>query len=739
MRKRLCLVSTLLLAFAYAQANVNRPENSLAEDTTKTSGSDHGVMLNAKDATEPRQVEIGLPMSYTAVSVDGLPAVYYYWPNTTSNHWRGEQLLAKQGLQNISTTAIRFGEIGYGVDSYMERGGEKFKGKLKYQTNTYGAQNFDLNVSGKLARKTYYTLSAYQNFDPGSFDLKFTNYIDRAQFYTAGITHLFNQDKGRFSVFYKYNVTHPLTTSANYAPFTYDGDGKVSEVKGFRMGRDSYLPVDGMMQYRDVKTGELVTNNLYDIVKAKTHEATALLDYDFSSTLSLALKAKVSTSKGHGADQLTMGFYENADATYADTGEKYHGNIQRRLAQINAFTVTDAMLVAEMTKKTKAHKWVFGLNELYSYIDYARSTTQYYHEVAPNPRKLIYNGQEYANLNGSTEYDHGTENKLAVYVSDTWKASQSFRMNYGLRLEMFNLGVDYIPNSRFSDFYLGAKYQDADGKSQTVATTHHSKTGLNYAVSVAPTYNITHNFGLTGEINFLQQYRHLEAYSGTTLPYYDHRPFILGRFGVFYNSDFVNVVSAFTYARRTNDYSRLTVMSDNPNEDPVMVGASSGIQTMGWTTDAMFTPFKGFKFHVMFTYQNPKYTGYKFSAFNKEYDFSNKTVTKQSKIIVELDPSYTYDRFNVWASFRYYGKQYANVGNSVYFQGRWETFAGASYKVNKYFTLNVNVVNFLNQTGAQGTIPGSELITDGSRYAGSLMAGNYIRPFTVEFGAKINF
>ncbi len=739
MRKRLCLVSTLLLAFAYAQANVNRPENSLAEDTTKTSGSDHGVMLNAKDATEPRQVEIGLPMSYTAVSVDGLPAVYYYWPNTTSNHWRGEQLLAKQGLQNISTTAIRFGEIGYGVDSYMERGGEKFKGKLKYQTNTYGAQNFDLNVSGKLARKTYYTLSAYQNFDPGSFDLKFTNYIDRAQFYTAGITHLFNQDKGRFSVFYKYNVTHPLTTSANYAPFTYDGDGKVSEVKGFRMGRDSYLPVDGMMQYRDVKTGELVTNNLYDIVKAKTHEATALLDYDFSSTLSLALKAKVSTSTGHGADQLTMGFYEDADATYADTGEKYHGNIQRRLAQINAFTVTDAMLVAEMTKKTKAHKWVFGLNELYSYIDYARSTTQYYHEVAPNPRKLIYNGQEYANLNGSTEYDHGTENKLAVYVSDTWKASPSFRMNYGLRLEMFNLGVDYIPNSRFSDFYLGAKYQDADGKSQTVATTHHSKTGLNYAVSVAPTYNITHNFGLTGEINFLQQYRHLEAYSGTTLPYYDHRPFILGRFGVFYNSDFVNVVSAFTYARRTNDYSRLTVMSDNPNEDPVMVGASSGIQTMGWTTDAMFTPFKGFKFHVMFTYQNPKYTGYKFSAFNKEYDFSNKTVTKQSKIIVELDPSYTYDRFNVWASFRYYGKQYANVGNSVYFQGRWETFAGASYKVNKYFTLNVNVVNFLNQTGAQGTIPGSELITDGSRYAGSLMAGNYIRPFTVELGAKINF
>lgn len=742
-REKLLLPSLLAVAsiFPTLSANADTLNKSLIalEDTTKTASNDHGVMLNAKDATEPRQVEIGLPMSYTAVSVDGLPAVYYYWPNTTSNHWRGEQLLARQGLQNIATTAIKFGEIGYGVDSYMERGGEKFKGKLKYQTNTFGAQNFDLNLSGKLAKKTYFTLSTYQNFDPGSMNLKFTNYIDRAQFYTAGLTHLFNDDRGRFSVFYKYNETHPLTALANYAPFTYDGDGKVSELKNFRMGRDSYLPVDGMMQYRDVKTGKLVTDNLYDIIKTRTHEATALLDYDLGNNLSLAVKGKFSHSKGHSGDQLTMGFYEDADATYADNGDAFHGTIQRRLSQINAFCVKDALFVAELQKKTASHDWAFGINELYSNIDYARSTTQYYHEVAPNPRKLVYNGVEYANLNGSTEYDKGFENKLAAYVNDTWRVSRNFRMGYGARVELFNLGVDYIGDKRFSDFHIGANYTDAEGNKKTVGTTHHTNTGLNYAVSVSPTYNITHNFGLTGEINFLRQYRHLEAYSGTTLPYYNNRPFILGRAGIFFNSSFVNLVSAFTYARRTNDYSRLTVMSENPNEDPVMVGASSGIETMGWTTDAMFTPFKGFTFHAMVTLQSPKYTGYKFEAFNKNYDFSGKTVTKQSKIIVELDPNYTFDRFNIWASFRYYGKQYANVGNSVYFNGRWETFAGASYKASKMLTFNVNVVNFLNQRGAQGTIPGSELITDGSQYAGTIMAGNYIRPFTVEFGAKLNF
>lgn len=437
-RRKLLLPSLLAVAsiFPTLSANADTLNKSVIalEDTTKTASNDHGVMLNAKDATEPRQVEIGLPMSYTAVSVDGLPAVYYYWPNTTSNHWRGEQLLACQGLQNIATTAIKFGEIGYGVDSYMERGGEKFKGKLKYQTNTFGAQNFDLNLSGKLAKKTYFTLSTYQNFDPGSMNLKFTNYIDRAQFYTAGLTHLFNGDRGRFSVFYKYNETHPLTALANYAPFTYDGDGKVSELKNFRMGRDSYLPVDGMMQYRDVKTGKLVTDNLYDIIKTRTHEATALLDYDLGNNLSLAVKGKFSHSKGHSGDQLTMGFYEDADATYADNGDAFHGTIQRRLSQINAFCVKDAMLVAELQKKTASHDWAFGINELYSNIDYARSTTQYYHEVAPNPRKLIYNGAEYANLNGSTEYDKGFENKLAAYVNDTWRVSRNFRMGYGARV-----------------------------------------------------------------------------------------------------------------------------------------------------------------------------------------------------------------------------------------------------------------------------------------------------------------
>lgn len=165
---------------------------------------------------------------------------------------------------------------------------------------------------------------------------------------------------------------------------------------------------------------------------------------------------------------------------------------------------------------------------------------------------------------------------------------------------------------------------------------------------------------------------------------------------------------------------------------------------MGWTTDAVLNPFKGFSFHGLFTLQNPLYKNFVlnpvFSDGSSEtYDFSDRTVTAMSKIIVELDPSYTIDQWRIWASFRYQSKQYINKTNSLFFNGRWETFAGVDYTLNNHVTLSANVVNILNQKGASGSIAAADLVEDASSYHHYLMSGTYIRPFTVEFAARINF
>lgn len=95
----------------------------------------------------------------------------------------------------------------------------------------------------------------------------------------------------------------------------------------------------------------------------------------------------------------------------------------------------------------------------------------------------------------------------------------------------------------------------------------------------------------------------------------------------------------------------------------------------------------------------------------------------------------------IWASARYFSKTYANLTNSLTFKGRWETFAGANYTLNKHLEFSATVINLLNQRGAQGTIMRTDLYTDeqAANMEGRVLSGNYIRPFTVEFGMKYNF
>ena len=124
---------------------------------------------------------------------------------------------------------------------------------------------------------------------------------------------------------------------------------------------------------------------------------------------------------------------------------------------------------------------------------------------------------------------------------------------------------------------------------------------------------------------------------------------------------------------------------------------------------------------------------------SKAYNFTDKTTTGVSKTIIELDPSYSFNKFRLWASFRYQSKQYINKTNTLYFNGRWETFGGVDYQFNKHLSLSANVINFFNQKGCSGSIGAADLLEDVSAYKNYVMAGSYIRPFTVEFVARLNF
>ena len=222
----------------------------------------------------------------------------------------------------------------------------------------------------------------------------------------------------------------------------------------------------------------------------------------------------------------------------------------------------------------------------------------------------------------------------------------------------------------------------------------------------------------------------------------------MGRVGIYYNNDWLSLTSLFSYISKTNNNSTLNLQHAVNGVNQIMAAPLTyDIKTLGWTTDVVATPFKGFDLHFLFTYQKPTYKKYETSVtFPDGYvgsiNATGNIVAEIPQVIVEIDPSYMITKdLKIWTSFRYFSKTYANINDAYYFNGRWETFGGLNWQVNKKLSLGCTVVNFLNQTGAKGSIAGAELIEkeDAGQYAGHVMAGSYIRPFTVEFSAQLKF
>ena len=138
-------------------------------------------------------------------------------------------------------------------------------------------QNFDLNLSGGIGTNWLYTASMYQNFDPGSFKLRFTDYADRTQIYHFGLTRILNEGKGRISLLYKYSNSKNPGNFANAAPFIYAGDGSIKKIAGFDPGMNSYVQRQGSFQYLNTKTGKMETWNMSDGSENHANEIALIL------------------------------------------------------------------------------------------------------------------------------------------------------------------------------------------------------------------------------------------------------------------------------------------------------------------------------------------------------------------------------------------------------------------------------------------------------------------------------
>ena len=767
MNLRIRTFSMALVAMSAASQVYALPSD---DSENKEKKEERNVMLNASDANKPREIQIGLPSEDVTVYENGLPAVYSSSVHKLSAHWRSDASLKGTDLMTPSESAIATGNIAYAVSSFSELGQKEFKGKLNYKANHFGMQNVDLNLSGGIGDNWLYTASMYQNFDPGSFKLRFTDYADRTQLYHFGITRILNNGKGRVSLLYKYSNSKNPGNFANAAPFIYSGDGSIKKIDGFDPGMDSYVQRQGSFQYLNTKSGKMETWNMSDGCENHANEIALISQYQFDNGWLWKFNAKyMNAPRANYVDYggSTISQVSEADGYQLSDGSAYSGYIEGRRTWLHVGKVSNALLTTEISKQLNNHKLMIGLNEWYYHLNYYSSSFQWAGTVEAYPRTL---SQMYVNPLDPTqtarrsetfgynelspEYTKGSENKLALYFTDEWKVSPKFKVFYGGRLEYYRMSAEQISTPRFSGFHLGNYNTYAIAAGSVVATEHSieaknvTKDKLNYAATLQLTYNLTRQFGLTADATIATRFPRISEYAGTgpTEEQYKRVTIPLIRGGIFYKNDWIDLSSMVTYISKSNNIDQQNLTKPGTTEGKTVL-LIYNIQTLGWTTSAEINPFKNFHMHALFTYQKPVYKNYNASVTFSDgqsmgVNANNMIVKEIPQVLIELDPKYDITKnLNAWLSFRYFGKTYANLQEALYFNGHWETFGGINWNVNKKLSLGVSVINIFNEKGAKGTISGSELITkqEAGKYEGKYMSGSYLRPFTVEFSAGIKF
>lgn len=710
------------------------------------------IFLNAESDSKPREISLGLPTnSLSAVQIfeDGMPVSYYIYELLPYKSWHGGASALTTGSMAPLETAMRYGEINNYVDSKNRGGSEKFRGTIQYTYGTWGQQKFDLNISGRIANGWGYSLSTYQNFDPGSNHTITPALKDRHQFYKGVLSKDFENGKGGMKLVYQH--VKFLTYRENYGPFIFVGDGSVKEMDGFRLGRDSYRPEINSYQYMDFMTGKMESVSFDDANVDKTHHATFTLDYTFDNGMHLDVRSRFKTGDYlSGAGSLAG--IQKVDASNGYTlagGIPYSGYVQaRNILQFNSFE-TSWMNNAELQFKRGNHDLRTGLDYHFNHGGTINSSVNFAHEVKANPKQLFLNGEAFFNYNTGGEYYDGYEHKLAAYIKDEWQISQGTSLAAFLRLENLNLHGDAAnnlngdtSNTRYPGFNL------TKGKFTTFSENY-----LNGSFGLDFNKKLIAGLSLKAQGIFTRVHNTIFDYGGFYDPNTNPTDTKFAQGGFAYVNNWLNVVSQMVYIRQSNYNTRSLFQHALQKEvagspigfiESVTLPLTYDIESLGWTTDAMITPFEGFALHMQFTVRDPKYKNFKFAptfsdGVTETYDFSNRNVTNLHKIEFCLDPSYTYKDWRFWLSARYISKQYINKTNSLFFKERIETFGGIDYKLNDACKFSVNVINLLNQKGASGLISSADLVEDASSYKNYMMAGTFIRPFTIELGVKIDF
>ena len=738
------IIFMLLLSIAGGVLNAQEVD-TLATGQKK---SERNMLLNAESASTPREINIGLPESGggAKVYVDGL-AHGISLPRS-QYHWAGSHMFVPKGSIGLMEAVITAGEISILLDSRTRVGGDEFSGAFTVGSSTNGLIRFDGAVDGpvKNAPGWYFAVGAYINNDPTNVNAPNRVFVDQKQMFNMTLSRRWKNST--LDATYRFSKCNDnIDGGYSFAPFVYNGDGTISPFGGFRLGKDCYFTADDAVSYMEVRDGSIKHASLGNMDHRYLHDFSVLFNHKHHSGWNLDAKLHVMYMQPSQSAKIGLAGIDMVTAekgfTAAD-GSVFEGYLQNRLVTVDNQEEFDVDMRFSAEKRfNPAHKLRLGAELLYSDQMHSASTFYYAHTVEANPSRIYKNGLSTWGLNTSGLFYDSFRFSMPLYALYDYTPVERLLMRTGVRLCPLYERMLHAP--RFGDEQVNRHVDGFNLADNTLSQLRHMNLpAFDFAVSEHVSLRLVDRLFFVAEGFCSMTAMNGAYYKSERIPTGDSMGNAFGRGGLMYDNSWMNVTALASYITSWNNARVMTVTKQIAGvSETIPWTAQYGIGTLGFTLDGNLH-FGGFNMHLLGTWQDPRYKNYTnefvFSDGSKEViDYTGNHVTGISKWMFEIDPSYTWNNLRVWASARYYSRQYVSRTNLAYFAGHWETFAGVDWKVCEPLKLSVNFVNLLLQNGAKGSIDVADTITDASALENYVMAGSYIRPFTIDFMLTYKF
>ncbi|MCW3807357.1 hypothetical protein [Plebeiibacterium marinum] len=790
MKKNLIIVLGIVFATLISAPSFGQEENDSIK-VKKFSSKEEGnrnVMLNAESNTGPREVNIGLPYRGDIVILENdVPVVAYFWPTIPTYAWRMSNSFGAMGLLSFSEGALTWGKVGFAVKSEDRGASRKFRGYASVFTDNFGSSKFDVTLTGPLGKKGWgYMLNAYQhNNKTNGTNYQFTSWGSK----TSQLKALIEKKYSKGSVRLMYKMVDSKSVFNNNAPLMYLGDGETEALDNFDPGTDSYIVGSGIVPYTDPRTGEVgyadlgsdkfrhsESHNLYLSGNHKFKNGMKLTYSTMFQKMNTPIGLTYPISANIYNKQSILG--QTTTAYYLGSNREYEGEYAQLVTNqlIPQSDITTWMTRAELTKKANGHALRLGLTNQYNKREYESLGGLYVISVEPNPSVLYVQGSYYGYpfdltssenglLAGAGGYGGLTDdsfNKTALYVSDDFSPAPWLDLGLGGRIERLSKKDRHYTAVSGNEVVTAGGYVDGE-------LNDWNYVGLGNAV-----VKLTKNFGLLGSFTYNSwmdtywDYAYKdennvpvaapgEPYPRTTESKSYRQDVIYYDGGIFLNlGEKLNIVSKLTHIEKNGIYDSgsLITYKKDPTQKQDVGPLFYGLSTTGWSTDIVSSPFKNFNIHFLLTLQSPEYKDYAFTTrFSdptsgeedvESYDYNGKIYPGLSKVLMEIDPSYSFmkRKMKAWFSLRYFGKQYGNRTNAFEYNGWWENFGGLDYTMSRNVAIKLQVVNFLNQRGIKGEVQGAAQTTKeevAQNYVGHPIVASALRPRTFELTVNFKF